>query len=121
MPCAFMILYHESALTVALHTCLWYNLDPASVNCRLVIVISKAQILMHSIDNCMDGSRFSSQGCCLTVVKDVGMGLCQYVDLCFHASSLPSLHTFWHAIPTSFFFFQDEGHGREILLVPFGL
>ena len=22
-------------------------------------------------------------------------------DLCFHASSLPCLHTFWHAIPTS--------------------
>ena len=31
------------------------------------------------------------------------MGLCQYVDLCFHALSLPCLHTFWHAIPTSFF------------------
>ena len=27
-----------------------------------------------------------------------------YVDLCFHASSLPCLHTFWHAIPTSFTF-----------------
>ena len=35
--------------------------------------------------------------------KDVGMGLCQYVDLCFHALSLPCLHTFWHAIPTSFY------------------
>ena len=32
------------------------------------------------------------------------MGLCQYIDLCFHASSLPCLHTFWHAIPTSFTF-----------------
>ena len=32
----------------------------------------------------------------------VGMGLCHYIDLCFHASSLPCLHTFWHAIPTSF-------------------
>ena len=32
------------------------------------------------------------------------MGLCQYVDLCFHASSLPYLHTFWHAIPTFFYF-----------------
>ena len=31
------------------------------------------------------------------------MGLCLYVDLCFHASSLPCLHTFWHAIPTSFY------------------
>ena len=31
------------------------------------------------------------------------MGFCQYVDLCFHASSLPCLHTFWHAIPTSFY------------------
>ena len=35
--------------------------------------------------------------------KDVGMGLCLHVDLCFHASSLPCLHTFWHAIPTFFF------------------
>ena len=31
------------------------------------------------------------------------MGLCQYV--CFHASFLPCLHTFWHAIPTSFLMF----------------
>ena len=33
------------------------------------------------------------------------MGLCQYVDLCFHALSLPCLHvgTFWHAIATSFY------------------
>ena len=38
--------------------------------------------------------------------KDVGMGLCQYIDLCFHASSLPCLHTFWHAIPTSFYIFN---------------
>ena len=35
----------------------------------------------------------------------VGMGLCQYIDLCFHASSLPCLHTFCHAIPTSFYIF----------------
>ena len=34
------------------------------------------------------------------------MGICQYVDLCFHASSLPCLHTFWHAIPTSFYIFN---------------
>ena len=34
------------------------------------------------------------------------MGLCQYVDLCFHASSLPCSHTFWHAIPTSFYIFN---------------
>ena len=27
-------------------------------------------------------------------------------DLCFHASSLPCLHTFWHAIPTSFYIFH---------------
>ena len=37
--------------------------------------------------------------------KDVGMGLCQYVYLCFHALSLPCLHIFWHAIPTSFYIF----------------
>ena len=34
------------------------------------------------------------------------MGVYQYVDLCFHASSLPCLHTFWHAIPTSFYVFN---------------
>ena len=34
------------------------------------------------------------------------MGLCQYVDLCFHALSLPCLPTFWHAIPTSFYIFN---------------
>ena len=35
------------------------------------------------------------------------MGLCQYVDLCFHALSLPCLHTFWHAIPTFLMFFKS--------------
>jgi len=30
--------------------------------------------------------------------KDVEMGLCQCINLCFHASSLPCLRTFWHAI-----------------------
>ena len=34
------------------------------------------------------------------------MGLCQYVDLCFHASSLPCWHTLWHVIPTSFYIFE---------------
>ena len=34
------------------------------------------------------------------------MGLCQYVDLGFRALSLPCLHTFWHAIPTSFYIFN---------------
>ena len=38
------------------------------------------------------------------VMKGIGMGLCQYVvDLCFHASSLPFLHSVWHAIPTFFY------------------
>ena len=35
------------------------------------------------------------------------MGLYQYVDLCFHASSLPCLYTLWHAIPTSFYIFKS--------------
>ena len=30
--------------------------------------------------------------------KDVGIGVCLYVDLCFRAIIS---HTFWHAIPTS--------------------
>ena len=33
------------------------------------------------------------------------MWLCQYVDLCFHAPSLPCLHTLWHAIPTFLMFY----------------
>ena len=33
-----------------------------------VPIVCKTQILMNSINKCMDGSRFSSQGCCLTVV-----------------------------------------------------
>ena len=41
-----------------------------------------------------------------SVKKDVGMELCQYVDLCFHALSLSCSHTFWHAIPTSFYIFN---------------
>jgi len=42
---------------------------------------------------------------CMHVVgKRCRDGACLYVDLCFHASSLPCLHTFWHAIPTSFYF-----------------
>ena len=35
------------------------------------------------------------------------MELCQCVDLCFHALSLPCLHAFWHAIPTSFYIFKS--------------
>ena len=31
--------------------------------------------------------------------------VCHYVDLCFHGSFLPCSHTFWHAIPTSFYIF----------------
>ena len=34
--------------------------------------------------------------------KDVGMGLCHYVDIKYELS-LPCLHTCWHAIPTSFY------------------
>ena len=37
--------------------------------------------------------------------KVVGMGLCQYFDLCFYASLLPCLHTFWHAIPQHIYVF----------------
>ena len=48
------------------------------------------------------------------------MGLCQYVYLCFHALSLPCLHTCWHAIPTSFYIFSSlviitsRPHGQVI-------
>ena len=35
------------------------------------------------------------------------MGLYQYVYLCFDASSLPCLHTFWHAISTSCYIFSE--------------
>ena len=49
--------------------------------------------------------------------KDVGIGLCQNVDLCFHASSLPCLDTFWQAIPTSFniYLFVCKGFGYVII------
>ena len=35
--------------------------------------------------------------------RDGALPIC---DLCFHASSLPCSHTFWHAIPTSFYIFN---------------
>ena len=38
--------------------------------------------------------------------KDVGMGLCQYIDLCFHASSLACLHTFGRPSLHLFTFFM---------------
>ena len=38
--------------------------------------------------------------------KDVGMGLWQHVNFCFHALILPCLHTFWDASPTSFYIFN---------------
>jgi len=48
------------------------------------------------------------------------MGLCQYVELGFHASSLPCLHTFWHAIPTSYIEAEEQrgttNFGRQVLL-----
>ena len=61
---------------------------------------------MHSINNCMYGRRSTScsQGCCLTVVwKRCRDGALPKCWLCFHASCLPCLHTFCHAIPTSFY------------------
>ena len=64
---------------------------------------------MHSINNCMDGSRFSSRshGCCPTVVWK----RCRGGALLIHwpllsCIILPCLHTFWHAIPTSFYIFK---------------
>ena len=36
--------------------------------------------------------------------KDVGMGLCQYVDFCVYASSLPCLHTFGYPYFIKMFF-----------------
>ena len=45
------------------------------------------------------------------------MGLCQDVDLCFHALSLPCLHAFWHAIPTSFYIFNVFFKSCSILVL----
>ena len=50
--------------------------------------------------------RKTSMHCLNVVWKRCRMGLCLYVDLCFHASSLLCLHDFWHAIPTSFYIFM---------------
>ena len=62
----------------------------------------------NTANNCMDGSRFSSQGCCMSnwCEKDVVMGLCQYVDLAFMHHpylvcilfGMPSLHLFTFAM-----------------------
>ena len=44
---------------------------------------------------------------CQKVCKqNVGMGLWQYVDLCFHALSLRCLHIFWYGIPTYFYIYD---------------
>ena len=53
--------------TSLLVTCLWYNLDP-ELESELQTGVCKTQILMQSINNCMNGSRFSSQVCCVTAV-----------------------------------------------------
>ena len=58
---------------------------------------------------------------CYPVLKDVEIGFCLYVDLCFHASSLPCLHTFWHAIPTYYYFLIGKRtktctHDQQILV-----
>ena len=42
------------------------------------------------------------------------MGLCQYIDFCFHASSLSCLHTFWHTI-LSFYFLVTRKSGLRDL------
>ena len=60
MPCILQH-YHKSALTLV--TCPWYNLDTSLSG--LQTGHCKTQILMHSINNYMDGSRFSSQRCYL--------------------------------------------------------
>ena len=40
----------------------------------------------------------------ISLQKDVGIGLCKFTFTII--SSLPCLHTFWHAIPTSFYIFN---------------
>ena len=49
--------------------------------------------------------------------KDVGMGLCQYIDLCFYASSLPCLHTYWHTIPIAFYIFCSCFYTSFLVLI----
>ena len=55
MPCILQH-YYKSALTVhaTLVTCLWHNLDPE---------LEWAADLSHSINNYVNGSRYTSQGC----------------------------------------------------------
>ena len=78
MPRTFMTLsvcktqYHKSVLTVALYTCLWYKLDPdlsevQSGHSNQCVKLKYLHVCTALI-NCMDGSRFSSQAFCLTVV-----------------------------------------------------
>ena len=96
-PChVFLQHYHKSVLTVALllhasgtntKTCLVGEMRVGDLRVGKMRIyptetlslsglqiaghnksVRKTQILMHSINNYMDGSRFSSQGCCLTVV-----------------------------------------------------
>ena len=60
---------------------------------------------MHSIDNCMNGNRFSSQGCCLTVMwKRCRDGA---LPICWPLHHPPSLHIFWHAILHLFTFLSS--------------
>ena len=96
-PChVFLQHYHKSVLTVALllhasgtntKTCLVgkmrvgdlrvaemriYSTETLNLSGLQIVghskSVCKTQILMHSINKYMDGSKFSSQGCCLTVV-----------------------------------------------------
>ena len=64
-----MLLDHISHELPVLVVNLWY-------------VLGRPLCTIYNIYNC-------------SVEKDIGMGLGQYVDLCFHALSLPCLHTFW--------------------------
>ena len=47
--------YIKSVLTVALYTCLWYNLDPEHER-TADWSVCKTQLPIHSINNCMDGA-----------------------------------------------------------------
>ena len=70
--------------------------------------VCETQLPMHSINNCIDGSRFSSQGCCLTVAwkrcRDGTLPIRWPLVSCI----IPTLFAYFLAchIPTSFYIFN---------------
>ena len=94
-PSELVVVDHESQVS-------YYNINKHCLLC----IYTRLKKKIKNVKGCRDGMPkcIVFTLVCNCNVKDVGIGLCKFTFTII--SSLPCLHTFWHAIPTSFYFFN---------------